>query len=63
MNQIKIGDYIEIIELNSSQQKKKKKNYKGEISFIGLDGLYFGTWGDFTIDPKVDKIKKFKGPT
>ena len=51
MDQIKIGDYIEIIKLNSSQQKKKRKNYKGEVSFIGLNGLYFGTWGHFTIDP------------
>lgn len=63
MDQIKIGDYIEIIKLNSSQQKKKRKNYKGEVSFIGLNGLYFGTWGHFTIDPEVDEIKKLNGPT
>ena len=55
MNQYRTGMSIEILELNSSIQKKKK--YKGEISFIDMNGLLYGTWGQFVINPEVDKIK------
>ena len=61
MNKWNIGDYIEVVELISVQLKKKKrKPYRGEISFIGLDGLLYGTWGQFLLNPNVDKIKKIK---
>lgn len=58
MNDFHIDDEIEVIELNSSQQKKRRKPYHGEIFFIDLKGLLYGSWGHFTIDPTIDKIKK-----
>ena len=57
IDQIKIGDFIEVIEVKSSQQRKRKHPYRGEVSFIDPKGLMYGTWG-FVIDPAVDTIKK-----
>ena len=50
-----IGAFIQIIEINSSVQKKKV--YKGEINFVDTKGKLYGTWGDFTINPEQDKFE------
>lgn len=58
MDKLYPGDYIEILELNSSKQKRRKKGYIGEICFVDMDGRLYGTWGSFTVDLKIDKVKK-----
>ena len=56
--QFDIGNYIKIIKINSSLQKKKRKPYTGEISFIDIHGNLYGTWGGFIINPEIDEVEK-----
>lgn len=51
---IKVGDKIKVIEV---QGYKLCKPMNGTVTWIGSNGELYGTWGDFSIDPGVDKIE------